>query len=177
MAPPSSSLPPIGSLPSLPTSTRADVLDALFEPSTPLHTLSLDLLHTQTFPSYNDLIASVGVQLTDLAESTSSSDTQWLHKILGSHPRLGAAKVDSAQSSAEQAQLHGGGQEEATRLRELNEAYEREFPGLRYVYVASQRLTDVVAPFSSSHQLTTVFTKQCLCQWQKQRRHHGEYAR
>lgn len=127
-------LPSVGSLPSLPTSSRAAVLDALFEPSTPLHTLSVDLLHTQSFPSYNDLIASIGVQLTDLAESTSSSDTEWLHKILGSHPRLGAKKVDSAQSSAEQAQLQGSG-EEAKQLADLNDEYEHVFPGLRYVYV------------------------------------------
>lgn len=125
-------LPSIGSLPSLPSSSRAAVLDALFEPSTPLHTLSVDLLHTQTFPSYNDLIASVGMQLSELADSTSTSDTEWLHKILGSHPRLGAKKVDSAQSSAEQAQLQGGG-EEATQLAALNEEYEQAFPGLRYV--------------------------------------------
>lgn len=125
-------LPSIGSLPSLPSSSRAAVLDALFEPSTPLHTLSVDLLHTQTFPSYNDLIASVGMQLSELADSTFTSDTEWLHKILGSHPRLGAKKVDSAQSSAEQAQLQGGG-EEATQLAALNEEYEQAFPGLRYV--------------------------------------------
>jgi len=127
-------LPSVASLPLLPTSSRAAVLDALFEPSTPLHTLSLHLLHTQTFSTYNDLIASVGMQLTDLAESSSSSDTEWLRKILGSHPRLGAKKVDSVQSRAEQAQLQSDG-EEAKQLAELNEEYESAFPGLRYVCV------------------------------------------
>jgi hypothetical protein len=127
-------LPPIAGVPALSTIERATVLDILFEPSSPLHTLSLDLLHTVTFPSYNDLIASVGVQLTDLSESPSISDTEWLDKILQSHPRLGAKKVDSIQSQAEQAQLNTGGEEEATKLRELNEEYEKTFPGLRYVY-------------------------------------------
>lgn len=73
------------------------------------------------------------VQLTDLSDSPSTSDTEWLDKILGAHPRLGAKKVDSAQSQAEQAQLNTGGEEEATKLRNMNEEYEQTFPGLRYV--------------------------------------------
>jgi len=127
-------LPPVASVPSLSTDERTAILDALFEPCTALHTLSIDLLHTQTFESYNDLIASVGVQLTDLSESALKSDTVWLDKILGAHPRLGEKKVDSAQSRAEQAQLNTGGQEETAKLLELNEKYEETFPGLRYVY-------------------------------------------
>jgi hypothetical protein len=129
-------LPPITSVPTLSTIERAAVLDALFEPCTALHTLSLGLLHTEMFTSYNDLIASVGVQLTDLSESPSISDTEWLDKILGAHPRLGEKKVESAQSQAEQAQLNTGGEEEAIKLRNLNVEYEKTFPGLRYVYVS-----------------------------------------
>lgn len=126
-------LPLITTLPNLSTTERTAVLDALFEPCTALHTLSVDLLHTKTFSSYYDLIASVGVQLTELSESPSTSDTEWLDKILGAHPRLGEKKVDSAQSQAEQAQLNTGGEEEATKLRNLNEEYELAFPGLKYV--------------------------------------------
>jgi 2-oxo-4-hydroxy-4-carboxy--5-ureidoimidazoline (OHCU) decarboxylase len=129
-------LPPIASLPKLSTAERAAVLDALFEPCVALHTLSVDFLHTQTFESYNDLIASIGVQLTDLSESVSTSDTEWLDKILGAHPRLGEKKVESAQSKAEQAQLNTGNEEETTKLRQLNVEYEETFPGLRYVYDA-----------------------------------------
>jgi hypothetical protein len=127
-------LPPISDVPALSTIERAAVLDAFFEPCTALHTLSLDLLHTETFDSYNDLIASVGVQLIDLSESPSTSDTEWLDKILGAHPRLGEKKVESAQSQAEQAQLNTGGEEEATKLRNLNAEYEKTFLGLKYVY-------------------------------------------
>jgi hypothetical protein len=127
-------LPPISGVSALSTVERAAVLDALFEPCTALHTLSLDLLHTEMFDSYNDLIASVGVQLTDLSESPSTSDTEWLDRILGAHPRLGEKKVESAQSQAEQAQLNTGGEEEATKLGNLNEEYEKAFPGLKYVY-------------------------------------------
>ena len=127
-------IPPISGVPSLSTIERAAILDALFEPCSALHTLSVDLLHTSTFQSYNDLIASVGVQLIELSESPSISDTEWLDKILGAHPRLGEKKVESAQSQAEQAQLNTGGAEEASKLRGLNEEYEKTFPGLRYVY-------------------------------------------
>jgi hypothetical protein len=127
-------LPPVSGLPTLSTTERASVLDALFEPCTALHTLSVDLLHTKRHESYNALIASVGLQLTKLAESPSTGDTEWLDKILGAHPRLGEKKVESAQSQAEQAQLNTGGEEEAAKLRSLNEEYERKFPGLKYVY-------------------------------------------
>ena len=53
--------------------------------------------------------------------------------ILSSHPRLGAAKVESAQSAAEQAKLQQGSEEEGRLLAELNQEYERVFPGLRFV--------------------------------------------
>lgn len=132
-------LPEIFTLPSLPTEQRAQVLDLLFEPSQQLHTLSVELLKTQPFNSYQDLIAAVGVQLTDLAESTSISDREWVESILGSHPRLGAKKVESVQSQAEQAQLQKGNSEEAEQLRKLNEEYEAKYPGLRYVVFVNGR--------------------------------------
>jgi len=131
------SLPPINSLPGSATDVRAAVLDLLFEPSVPLHTLSVDLLHTQTFTSYDQLIESVESQLSSLQESTSSSDTQWLDSILGAHPRLGEKKVESAQSRAEQAQLNTGHESEAAQLKQLNEEYEAAYPSLRYVCVDS----------------------------------------
>lgn len=127
------SLPPIATVPGLPTTERAAVLDALFEPCTALHTLSVELLQSEAFHSYEDLIADVGKQLTALSESPSTTDTKWLDKILGAHPRLGARKVDSAQSQSEQAQLNTGGAEEAGQLKALNDEYERTFPGLIYV--------------------------------------------
>lgn len=139
----SSKLPAISQIPSLPAEERAKILDLLFEPSTQLHTLSVPLLHEKTFSSYPDLISAVGVQLTELSDSASTSDTQWLESILGSHPRLGAKKVDSAQSAAEQAQLQGSG-DEAEMLRKLNEEYEAKFPGLRYVVFVNGRSRPVI---------------------------------
>ncbi|KAF7881927.1 uncharacterized protein EAF02_006615 [Botrytis sinoallii] len=138
------SIPPIAGIPSLSTVERSSVLDALFEPCTALHTLSMDLLHTTTFESYNDLIASVGTQLVDLSESTLPSDREWLDKILGSHPRLGEKKVESVQSKAEQAQLNTGPTEEAEKLKALNEEYEKTFPGLRYVVFVNGRSRPII---------------------------------
>lgn len=139
-----SKLPSIVEIPTLPTQDRAAILDLLFEPSTHLHTLSVPLLHEKQFESYADLISAVGVQLADLAESASSSDTEWLESILRSHPRLGAKKVDSAQSQVEQAQLQGT-TDETAQLLALNEEYERKYPGLRYVVFVNGRSRSVVA--------------------------------
>lgn len=129
-----SALPPVDTISTLSSIERAQILDALFEPCIPLHTLSVSLLQAKAFASYNDLIASIGVQLTELSESPSTSDTTWLFKILSAHPRLGERQVDSAQSMAEQAQLNNDGSEEVERLGALNAQYEKLF-GFRYVYV------------------------------------------
>jgi hypothetical protein len=141
------SLPEIATLPTLPAESRAKILDLLFEPSVPLHTLSLPLTSpgsVEKFTTYDDLIIAIGLQLTELAESTSTSDTTWLESILAAHPRLGEKKVDSELSRMEQAKMDaaskkegGGGDAEKAKeseiLKGLNEEYERAFPGLRYV--------------------------------------------
>ncbi|MCJ1299672.1 hypothetical protein MMC08_002465 [Hypocenomyce scalaris] len=131
-------LPPISAVPSLPTAERAAILDILFEPCTQLHTLSVGLLHEKSFASYDDLIASIGIQLTDLMDSASTSDTEWLEKILASHPRLGEKKVQSAHSRAEQAKMGTTDSVQEKELTSLNTEYERTFPGLRYVWVTSR---------------------------------------
>lgn len=136
-------LPAVADIPILDAERRAHILDLLFEPSTQLHTLSVPLMHEKSFDSYQDLISAVGLQLTDLADSASTSDKQWLESILASHPRLGAKKVDSAQSQAEQAQLKGSA-EEADQLRRLNEEYESRFPGLKYVVFVNGRSRPVI---------------------------------
>ena len=141
-------LPSPGTIPSLSTAGRVAVLDLLFEPCVALHTLSLALLHDSSFASYGDLVASIGAQLSELAESASASDTVWLEKILGAHPRLGDTKVDSEQSRREQAQLHaasagaGAGaaadqERQAASLAHLNAEYEKTFPGKALLAEAS----------------------------------------
>ncbi|KAI0908653.1 Oxo-4-hydroxy-4-carboxy-5-ureidoimidazoline decarboxylase [Ustulina deusta] len=116
------------------------------------------------FTSYASLIQHIGTLLHQLAISSSSppfssssssssspsspasssSAREKLHGILGSHPRLGAKKVDSVQSRAEQAQLNTGATDEAERLAALNREYEQRFPGLRYVVFVNGRSRDVV---------------------------------
>ncbi|KAI0427359.1 Oxo-4-hydroxy-4-carboxy-5-ureidoimidazoline decarboxylase [Xylaria sp. FL1042] len=104
------------------------------------------------FTSYASLIQHIGTLLHQLVISSSSSSSspssparEKLHAILGSHPRLGAKKVDSAQSRAEQARLNtGAAADEAERLVALNREYEERFPGLRYVVFVNGRSRDVV---------------------------------
>ncbi|KAK8065742.1 OHCU decarboxylase [Apiospora hydei] len=172
-APPPPSLPPIDSLSTAPIKTQIAVLDTLFERSTELHTLVLPTLrrkrtptadssaggpgpatseadHESPLSSYTSLIRHVGSLLASLASQSASFGTtpspqqQKLHGILGSHPRLGAKKVESAQSQAEQAQLNQGGAEEAEKLKALNDEYEQRFPGLRYVVFVNGRSRPVV---------------------------------
>lgn len=156
-------LPLISDLSSLPTETRAEILDLLFEPSPALHTLSLPLTSptdatagattSKPFESYDELIIAVGTQLNALADSSSTSDREWLDKILSSHPRLGEKKVDSALSRAEQAAMNAASgtsgsdkdkEAEAEELRELNAQYEEAFPGLRYVVFVAGRPRNVI---------------------------------
>jgi len=152
-------LPPISYISALPTASRARILDLLFEPSTALHTLSLPLISpdsttVQSFESYDDLIIAIGLQLTELAESKSTSDTEWLDTILGAHPRLGAKKVESKLSQMEQAAMvkaSGGDsrseeeiRQEQETLQKLNEDYENAFPGLRYVVFVNGRPRPVI---------------------------------
>ena len=127
-----SALPDVRTLPSLSTHGRAVVLDTLFEPSTPLHTLSVDLLHERSFTSYPKLIEAVGEQMYNLFQTSSTTDTKWLDSILSSHPRLGEKKVESKQSQEEQAQLQSDDDGEES-LSSLNTRYESQFPGLRFV--------------------------------------------
>ncbi len=125
-------LPAPSRLTSLSSPDLTSVLDHLFEPCVPFHTLAVPLLHDQKFATYDDVIASVKRQLTELSRSNKESDKRWLEKILSAHPRLGEKSVKSDQSAAEQAQLRGS-TSEARRLADLNISYEMTFPGLRYV--------------------------------------------
>ena len=109
------------------------MLDLLFEPSPPLNALTLPVLRSTTFPSYEALITAVNAQLKALASSDSPGDVKKLSEILCSHPRLGEKKVESEQSRKEQAQLQSGAEEEKEKLAALNREYEEKFPGLRYV--------------------------------------------
>jgi 2-oxo-4-hydroxy-4-carboxy--5-ureidoimidazoline (OHCU) decarboxylase len=151
-------LPPTSQLPDLDATSRAQVLDLLFEPSTQLHTLSVTAIAEQPFSTYPDLIDFVATQFTTLLDSNLESDQKWLVDILGAHPRLGEKKVDSALSRAEQAAMKaaesastggassrsGADEEIARKLKALNEAYEEAFPGLKYVTFVNGRPRPVI---------------------------------
>ncbi|OAG03186.1 uncharacterized protein CC84DRAFT_1097862 [Paraphaeosphaeria sporulosa] len=132
-------LPPVSTLSHLPEDELTQVLDLLFEPSPPLHALSLPVLKSTVFPTYDILIVAVKAQLSALAKSDDPKDIEKLSEILCSHPRLGEKKVESEQSRAEQAQLHTGAEEEKEQLAALNKEYEEKFPGLRYVVFVNGR--------------------------------------
>lgn len=139
-------LPDVTTLASLPEPTLVSVLDLLFEPSEDLHTLAIPTLRSITFATYPELVDTLRDQLLAIAQSVQSdpSARKPLLSILGSHPRLGAKKVESAQSAAEQAQLQSGAVEEAEKLAALNQEYEAKFPGLRYVVFVNGRSRDVI---------------------------------
>ncbi|OTB07904.1 hypothetical protein M426DRAFT_215662 [Hypoxylon sp. CI-4A] len=144
-------LPPIPSLPTANDETIKSALDLLFEPSEDLHALALPAIRdAPSFSSYTPLIERVGSLMFQLAQSRTSPDAlAKLHRILGSHPRLGEKKVDSAQSRAEQAHLNASSdsrekEEETAKLKALNEEYEARFPGLRYVVFVNGRSRPVV---------------------------------
>ncbi|TQV94399.1 hypothetical protein V2A60_002569 [Cordyceps javanica] len=132
----SKTLPNIDDLGRLPNARKAAALDLLFEPSAEIHQTLIPVIKSRQHTSYNELIESCRNTLVSIAsKSTASKPDQNLLAILGSHPRLGAKKVESAQSAAEQAKLGG----ESEVLARLNREYEQRFPGLRYVVFVNGR--------------------------------------
>lgn len=132
----SPSLPSIVDLQSLSDAEKSKTLDFLFEPSPEIHSTLIPVITEKQYGSYDDLIEA-GRQkfLSIAAKSTAANPDPILLSILGSHPRLGAKKVESAQSVAEQAKLGG----ESEELARLNREYEEKFPGLRYVVFVNGR--------------------------------------
>ncbi|KAM0430944.1 hypothetical protein ACHAPT_005578 [Fusarium lateritium] len=114
---------------------QVKILDLLFEPSPAIHSNLIPILKSAEYTSYSELIDACKTRLFSLAASNSSNPDPALLSILGSHPRLGAKKVESTQSAAEQANLQGQGEE----LAKLNKEYEEKFPGLRYVVFVNGR--------------------------------------
>ena len=130
-------LPPATTLSGLADEKIAEVLDLLFEPSEALHSLLIPLIHNHPLSTYSSLASLAKDTLTSLP-----SDSPILLSILSAHPRLGAAKVESSQSQAEQKSL--GSESQRAELQRLNEEYEDLFPGLRYVVFVNGRSREVV---------------------------------
>lgn len=134
-------LPHIADLHSETDLDQTGLLDFLFEPSPAIHTALLPVIRTAEYSSYEDLIDACQIRLLSLAAASSASRPDpALLSVLGSHPRLGEKKIDSAQSAAEQAKLQAGTDpREAEELARLNREYEAKFPGLRYVVFVNGR--------------------------------------
>lgn len=153
------SLPHVSKFGSLADEEITAALDLLFEPSKDLHALSVPAIReahsSGSIQSWDDVADVVRTQLLDLQSKVSTfrdpTPTQAglaakskLLGILGAHPRLGAKKVESAQSVAEQAQLNKSSAEEAAKLAALNAEYEAAFPGLIYVVFVNGRSREVI---------------------------------
>jgi 2-oxo-4-hydroxy-4-carboxy--5-ureidoimidazoline (OHCU) decarboxylase len=122
-----------------PEGPLAQAFATLFEPSSAL----LEFL----VPSVDAIVANPGSRiprrtynaLIDLAISELEG---WPHgqqaSFLGGHPRIGEIKGLSALSASEQA-AHATPPEVLARLLELNEEYERRYPGLRYITFVNGR--------------------------------------
>ncbi|KAK9455405.1 putative allantoinase 1 [Dipodascopsis uninucleata] len=119
---------------------KSIILTHLFEKSSALEQIILPIFSMVL--SYKELICEcrkVLLSLTAEAQNNSEKKTK-LVEILAAHPRLGARKVDSVHSAAEQASLQG----ETTKLAALNEEYEKKFPGLRYVVFVNGRSRETI---------------------------------
>ncbi|KAF4119816.1 OHCU decarboxylase [Geosmithia morbida] len=154
---PVTKLPPILEFHTCPDLTQTDILDTLFEPSPAIHATLLPVIRTAEYRSWPDLIDACQIRLLSLAASTSvGSIHPTLQSVLGSHPRLGEKKIESAQSAAEQAQIQKNtNPEQEEELARLNRQYEETFPGLRYVAFVNGRgrpeiMEDMKARISTS---------------------------
>ena len=145
-------LPSIETLSEVPDDEFLQIIDALFEPNDSLHAVieeaaeePEDSFKVQEYKSYDELIDAIKQHINYLVFGGRPGEgDEMLFDILQAHPRLGAKKVESAQSQAEQAQLNQGGEEEARKLAALNEEYEKRFRGLRYVVFVNGRSREEV---------------------------------
>lgn len=133
---------PIQDLHTATTATQIEVLDQLFEPCATLQKLVLPTVQT-AFPLYSSFIEEVRIELFKLI--TPELDDARIDKIIAAHPRLGAPKQVKLleHSSSEQKSL-GSDPVQTQKLVELNDEYEKTFPGLRYVVFVNGRSREVV---------------------------------
>lgn len=125
-------------------SEQSAVLSLLFEPCEALQFLIFqDVLNSQSFASYPEFIETVRKVLLHLLSSSSQIPDSKIPAIIAAHPRLGAKKVESKLSKAEQATLVDN-QAETVILNGLNKTYEETFPGLRYVVFVNGRTRPVI---------------------------------
>lgn len=125
---------------------QTHVLAQLFEPCPVLvDFIQKKVMNTQV-SSYEELIESTRKNLASFlcSEHSKPRVSKDVSAIISAHPRLGPLKnALSSHSSAEQRSL-AGLEEEAERLRQLNDRYEKQFPGLRFVVYVNGRSRDAI---------------------------------
>lgn len=148
-------IPPSTKLSSLPYEKVSSVLGLLFEPTDSLNKLIYTTIiqssstsnsnsNSNSLDSYPTLIEKVRTLLLTSIDPSDDSQKDLVSEIIAAHPRLGSKKVDSEQSKKEQASLQSGSQQDQQqqlqqKLNELNQVYEKTFPGLRFVVFVNGR--------------------------------------
>lgn len=145
-------IPPSTKLSSLPYEKVSSVLGLLFEPTDSLNKLIYTTIiqpsssssnsNSNSLDSYPTLIEKVRTLLLTSINPSDDSQKDLVSEIIAAHPRLGSKKVDSEQSKKEQASLQSGSQQQLQlqqKLNELNQVYEKTFPGLRFVVFVNGR--------------------------------------
>ncbi|ODQ78525.1 hypothetical protein BABINDRAFT_162730 [Babjeviella inositovora NRRL Y-12698] len=140
------SLPQISEISHLNEGGKDEFLGHLFEPCSTLNAfLRESNVFKQEYLSYKAFIESCRSELLAFLASPSEHPDPRISQIIAAHPRLGGgnAKKLSLHSEKEQQSLQSS-PEELAKLMDLNEQYERTFPGLRYVVFVNGRSRAVV---------------------------------
>ncbi|EMG49854.1 hypothetical protein G210_5298 [Candida maltosa Xu316] len=128
-------------------SEQKQVFDHLFEPCDTLANFIFGKVMVQPFSSYQEFIELVRqeliafVRLSEFSQARNGGEINPIvNQIIAAHPRLGEPKKEqlSVHSSNEQKSLNGD-PEVIQKLKEMNETYEKTFPGLRYVVFVNGR--------------------------------------
>ncbi|CCH41436.1 2-oxo-4-hydroxy-4-carboxy-5-ureidoimidazolinedecarboxylase [Wickerhamomyces ciferrii] len=146
-------LPDIATLPGLPQQEQDQVLIHLFEESNTLIQYLRPYLSTP-FTSYLDFIQTSRDAFLKLVNDRDLKEIQTdyrVHDIISCHPRLGVPKTVklSEHSSKEQASLQSN-DEIISKFIKLNEDYESQYPGLKFVLFVNGRSKDQVIELFNS---------------------------
>lgn len=130
----------------------AEVLEQLFERCASLSDFLIDNVFSKnkSFSTYNELIRTCRDKLLTFLTHTEEESTMGgrqidprVSRIISAHPRLGPQPVNqeklSSYSASEQKSLATASKEEAAKLVQMNELYEKTFPGLRYIVFVNGR--------------------------------------
>ncbi|CAD1813312.1 OHCU decarboxylase family protein [Candida parapsilosis] len=144
-------LPPIEQFRSSPPEEQKVVIDHLFEPCDSLNWFIQSCVIKKNYESYAEFINLVRNELEILvyrngffAVRNGFEANTLINEIISAHPRLGAPKHTKLSQHSAEEQKKLGGEQMQKRLAELNEEYEKTFPGLRYVVFVNGRSRDEI---------------------------------